>query len=261
MSDLAAASIGLEISGRIAHIRISNPGKRNAFTWAMYDQLERAAVRLQTEPGVRVVVIRGDAVEGFAAGTEIDQFLEFSAGEQGVEYERRVASVLAALRAIPVPTVAAVEKTAVGAGLAVAACCDLVVAEADARFGVPIARTLGNVLPIAVVHRLRARLGASAAMNLLLTARLATAADLASTGFIAAIAEPGELDDMLAEFVGRLEVLAPLTLRTLAEMDRLLDDVALPDDSELLARCYGSSDFREGVRAFTEHRSPDWKGN
>jgi len=260
MSEPGDASITLDIRGHVARIGISNPGKRNAFTWAMYDQLEQIAVRLHDEPGVRVVVLRGNREDGFAAGTDIGQFADFADGAAGVRYERRVAQVLDALTRIPAPTIAAVERTAVGAGLAVAACCDLVVAESDARFGAPIARTLGNCLPIAVVHRLRARMGAAATASTLLTAELVTAQRLAGSGFVHALAESGELDAVLEPLVERIGSLAPLTLRALKEMNRRLDEVELPDDTALLELCYGSADFREGVRAFGERRRPEWKG-
>jgi enoyl-CoA hydratase/carnithine racemase len=149
----------VRVDDAVAHVRISNPGRRNAFTWSMYDELERIADGLHEERALRAVVFRGDREDGFAAGTDIAQFRDFADGAAGVAYERRVARVLQAVLDIPVPTVAAVEGTAVGAGLAVAACCDLVVAEEDARFGAPIARTLGNCLPIAVLRRLGGRLG------------------------------------------------------------------------------------------------------
>jgi enoyl-CoA hydratase/carnithine racemase len=260
MSDRADASVTLDLAGPVARVRISNPGKRNAFTWGMYDQLEQIALRLRDEPGVRVVVLRGDREDGFAAGTDIGQFGDFADGAAGVRYERRVARVLGALTRVPAPTIAAVERTAVGAGLAVAACCDLVVAERDARFGAPIARTLGNCLPIAVVHRLRSGMGAAAARSMLLSAQLVTADRLTGSGFVHALADSGGLDAVLEPLIERIRRLAPLTLRVLKEMNRRLEDIELPDDTALLELCYGSADFREGVRAFGERRRPEWKG-
>lgn len=254
------ASITLEITGPVAHLHISNPGKRNAFTWAMYDQLEQHALRLRAEPGVRVVVLRGNAQDGFAAGTEIDQFAQFTTARAGIDYERRTGEILRSLLEIPAPTIAAIEGAAAGAGLAVAASCDLVVAESNARFGAPIARTLGNCLPVAVVHRLRSRLGPAETMRMLLTAELIPAPTLAASGFVAAVTEPGALDSVLEPLVTRIAQLAPLTIRALKELNHRLDDVPLPDDSDLLELCYGSADFREGVQAFTEHRHPEWKG-
>jgi enoyl-CoA hydratase len=121
---------GLEVERDRAILRLtlSNPGRRNAITWPMYDALERVESTVEGERGIRVVVLRGAGGEAFAAGTDIRQFAEFTTGEQGVEYERRIGRVLASLLRIRVPVIAVVEGPAVGAGLALAACSDLVVA-------------------------------------------------------------------------------------------------------------------------------------
>lgn len=255
-----ADSVTLTVADGVARVALANPGKRNAFTWRMYDQLEAIAAELGERDDVSAVVFRGTPEDGFAAGTDIRQFVDFETGAQGVEYERRVAAVLQAVAAIPVPTIAAVELTAVGAGLALAAMCDLVVAERGSRFGAPIARTLGNCLPAAVVRRLRDRIGPATADTMLLTARLMDAEDLAATGFVA-LCDAGALTEAVDAVVGRIVRAAPLTLRSLKEIGRRLDAVAdAPDDTDLLERCYGSDDFRDGVRAFLDQRRPEWKG-
>jgi enoyl-CoA hydratase len=227
----------------------------------MYEQLERIATHLAADRTLLAVVFQGDPQNGFAAGTDIGQFTKYTTGADGVAYERRVGAVLAAVDAIPALTVAVVERAAVGAGLAVAASCDLVIAERGARFGAPIARTLGNCLPIGVVHRLRSRLGAARTATMLLTAALVPAEDLVASGFVSALAEPGGLATEVDRFVERVATLAPLTVRSLKQIGRRLDaTVPLPDDEDLLDRCYGSSDFREGVAAFLDKRKPEWTG-
>jgi enoyl-CoA hydratase len=255
------ASVSLEIGDAIARVRISNPGKRNAFTWPMYDQLETACRTIAADQSVRVAVLHGDAEDGFAAGTDIRQFTAFATADDGIRYEERVAVVLGALAAVPVPTLAVVQRDAVGAGLAVAAMCDIVIAERGARFGAPIARTVGNCLPIAVVARLRSRLGVGFAMSMLLSARLFSAEELTRSGFVSLVAEADELDEEVEKLAGRIAAAAPLTVRALKEMDRRLDGALdLPDAEDLLALCYGSEDFTEGVAAFVERRRPEWSG-
>jgi enoyl-CoA hydratase/carnithine racemase len=211
------------------------------------------------DPAVRILVIRGAGGEAFAAGTDIAQFTEFRSGQDGVDYERRVGRVLERLLAVPVPVLSVVQGPAVGAGLAVAACSDIVVATPDAVFGVPIARTLGNCLPPAVVARLQQRLGASRTMAMLLTASLLSAEDAAVSGFVSAVIPEADLETEVAALTRRVTRGAPLTLAALKELDRrLASDVVEADD--LLERCYGSEDFREGVDAFLGHRRPSWKG-
>ena len=252
--------ITLTVTDGIAHIGLSNPGKRNAFTWTMYDQLERFAGEVGDRDDVAAVVFRGTPEDGFAAGTDIRQFTEFRSGADGVDYERRVGAVLDAVANIPIPTIAAVELTAVGAGLALVASCDIVIAERGSRFGAPIARTVGNCLPAPVVRRLRDRMGPGHADAMLLTARLVPAEELAPCGFLS-LCDPGTLEETVAAVTRRIAGSAPLTLRALKELGRRLDaSTGIPDDADLLEECYGSADFEEGVAAFLEQRRPQWRG-
>jgi enoyl-CoA hydratase len=254
-------SVSLQMRESIAVVTFSNPGKRNAFTWQMYDSLLHVAQALRDAEPLTAVVFRGNPEDGFAAGTDIRGFTHFASGADGVDYERRVGHVLDAVAAIPAPTIAAVERSAVGAGLAVAAMCDIIVAERNATFGAPIARTLGNCLPIGVVERLRSRMGVNRTMAMLMTAALIPAQELTACGFVAATADPGAIDEALTPILKRLGESAPLTLRALKEMNRRLDQARdLPDDTDLLESCYGSADFHEGVTAFLDHRRPDWSG-
>lgn len=259
MTAATTGQVSLRVADGVATVELSNPGRRNAFTWPMYDALEDSCARVAADPDIRVLVVRGAGGEAFAAGTDITQFADFGSAEDGVAYERRVARVLDALLAVPVPVLAVVQGPAVGAGLAVAACCDVVIATPESVFGVPIARTLGNCLPPAVVARLQRRLGTARTMTMLLTSSLLPAADGAASGFVAAVVPAEALEEEVAATCTRLSRGAPLTLAALKEIDRRLA-AAVPDADDLLARCYGSRDFAEGVAAFLEHRRPQWEG-
>ncbi|GAA1396280.1 enoyl-CoA hydratase [Pseudonocardia kongjuensis] len=245
--------------GSVLWVELSHPGRRNALTWRMYDELQRLSTAANDDPDLRVVVVRG-AGGSFAAGTDIGQFADFRDGDDGIAYERRIGAVIDALLAVRVPVVGVVEGPAIGGGLAIAASCDVLVATEDARFGVPIARTLGNVITPATVHRLRDRLGAGRTTAMLLTATLLSAADAAAAGFVHAVVTADELEEKVADVVGRIAAGAPLTLAALKELDRRVGGAAGLDPAEdLLARVYGSADFREGVTAFGERRSPQWR--
>lgn len=264
MSDTTATATAQVLArrdGRVLTLVLDNPGKRNALTWGMYEQLEAHLIAAQAESDLAVLVVRGAGTDGFAAGTDIAGLTDLRGAGDGIAYERRVGRVLDLLRSVPVPTIAAVRGPAVGAGLAISATCDILVAERGAVFGAPIARTVGNCLPAAVVARVASRIGAATATDMLLTASLLPAEELTASGFIARLAEPGELDATLDKVVTGLLRSAPLTVRALKQtLQRLEDAAAVPDNDDLLALCYGSADFAEGVDAFLAKRRPEWKG-
>ncbi|UED84451.1 enoyl-CoA hydratase [Streptomyces profundus] len=251
--------------GPVVELLLDNQRRRNALTFPMYEQLA-AGCEVADEPGVRAVVLRGAGGLAFAAGTDIRHFADFptdpeAAGEAGLAYERRVGRVLARLLALRAPLVGVVEGPAFGGGLALAAACDLLLATPDATFGAPIARTLGNCLPAPVVARLADRLGTARTMALLLTAEPLDAATAHTAGFVHRIAEPDELPERIDALLERLVNQAPLTLAALKETERRLSSAAARvDTDDLLRRAYGSADFRAGVAAFLDHRTPRWEG-
>ncbi|MEO3754235.1 CoA transferase [Streptomyces sp. B6B3] len=290
----SAGEVRVRRDGDVVRVVLSNPDRRNALTFPMYDQL-LAACDVADEPGVRVVVLRGDGGRAFAAGTDIREFtglaglaglagsagaaaeegLEYerrvgrvlgggpgaAAAEEGLEYERRVGRVLDRLLALRAPLIGVVEGPAVGGGLALAAACDVVLATPDAVFGAPIARTLGNCLPAPVVARLQDRLGSGRALAMLLTAELLDAETARTAGLVQHVVDRDELDERLDALLARVRGSAPLTLAALKETDRRLRAAAARvDTDDLLRRCYGSADFREGVHAFLDRRTPHWRG-
>lgn len=246
--------------GELATILFDRPQARNAMTWQMYEGLAAACAQLSSDADVRVVVLRGVGGKAFIAGTDIAQFQEFTTAEQGVDYEATMERYLTALEALPMPTLAVVEGWAIGGGLAIAACCDLRMATPGTKFGVPIARTLGNCLSVANYARLIATLGLPRAKRMLLMAENLSAEDALASGFLVAVVDPAALDQRVAETCEQLKRNAPVTLRVTKEAMRRLQLVGLPDDEDLLRACYGSEDFRAGVKAFLERRAPQWSG-
>jgi enoyl-CoA hydratase len=243
-------------------LTLTNPRKRNALTSRMYAALAGFIGDASTDGGLRAVVVQGGGEDGFAAGTDISTFVDFDGAVDGIAYEQRVGVILDAIQAVPVPTIAVVRGAAVGAGLAIAASCDLIIAERGAVFGAPIARTLGNCLPAAVVNRVASRMGTARALGMLLTASLVPADDLTASGFVNRVVEPSELDDEVAAVLRGIRRSAPLTVRALKETVRRIDGAReIPSNDDLLQLCYGSADFAEGVDAFLNKRHPQWKGN
>jgi enoyl-CoA hydratase len=251
-----------ESVGSIAFLTFNRPAARNALTWAMYDALVEACDRVDDDDTVRVFVVRANG-DAFAAGTDIRQFTEFASGADGIAYERRLDAVIDRLERVSIPTIAQVHGVAAGGGCAIALTCDLRVCTPSAQFGVPIARTLGNCLSAANLARLVDLVGPARTKELLFTGRLLDATEAASLGLVTRLVEPGDIDTVVRELAQSIAANAPLTIRATKEVVRRIAvrrrlDVAEADD--LIAACYASEDFREGVTAFLEKRRARFTG-
>lgn len=253
-----------ERAGHTAAVTFNRPQARNAMTWGMYDALYDACERVDADDDVRVVVLRGAGGAAFVAGTDIRQFADFGSGAQGgadgVAYEERIGRVVERLAAVRVPTVAVIDGYAVGGGLFLAAACDLRICTPDARLGLPIARTLGNCVSIQTCARLVALLGTARTLQLVYTAALLDAEEARQAGLVGEVVPRAGLDDRVRALCEQIAAHAPLTLRVSKQMVRRLQERDLPEADDLVAACYGSADFREGVAAFIDKRKPEWTG-
>ncbi|MDT0303072.1 enoyl-CoA hydratase [Streptomonospora wellingtoniae] len=249
----------VSLRGGVLEVTFNRPARRNAMTWAMYDGLAEACERADTGDDVRALLLTG-AGGAFVAGTDIGQFAGFAGGADGVAYEHRIGAVIDRLTAVRVPTLAAVRGYCVGGGLAIAAACDLRIAAPSARFGVPIARTLGNCLAMPTFALLADRLGTARTLDLLLTARMLTADEAHAAGFVTRLAAEDALDAETAELTGRLAAHAPLSMWAAKESARRLRSAGLPEDRDIVERVYASEDFRNAVAAFAAKTAPTWHG-
>ncbi|HEY4044096.1 MAG TPA: enoyl-CoA hydratase/isomerase family protein [Rhodopila sp.] len=241
----------------IGRITLNRPQARNALTFPMYERLAAIAA----DPGdVRALIITGAGDKAFAAGTDINQFRAFGGADDAMAYESRIDRVLGVIERCPVPTLAAINGACTGGGAAIAAACDLRIASADARFGFPIARTLGNCLSMSNIARLSALVGPARVTEMIFTARLFSADEALSSGLVTEVMpDLPTLEARSADLARTLASHAPLTLRATREALRRLRD-NLPPDEDLIRMCYTSQDFREGMDAFLTKRQPIWRG-
>jgi enoyl-CoA hydratase/carnithine racemase len=246
-----------DIRDGVGHVTLNRPRARNALTFPMYERLAEIAA----DPGeARVLLVTGAGDKAFAAGTDINQFRDFSAPEDALAYEARIDRVVGTLERCPVPTVAVIAGACTGGGAAIAAGCDMRIAAEGARFGFPIARTLGNCLSMANIARLSALIGPARVIEMIFTARLFSAQEALGCGMVNEVLP--DLDALRAralELAALLAGHAPLTLRATKEAVRRLRD-SLPPDGDLIRLCYSSRDFQEGMDAFLTKRPPVWTG-
>lgn len=257
---MSHGTVHLTVRAGVASVVFDRPAARNAMTWTMYERLNQICEQLTSDSSVRVVSFRGAGGQAFVAGTDIEQFTTFSSGEDGVAYEKQIDQCIARLESLPMPTLAVIEGWTIGGGLAIATACDFRIATTGSRFGVPIAKTLGNCLSVANLARLCAVFGMPRVKRMLMLAELLTADEALACGFLLQLVEASEIDVTLDKLCERLAALAPLTQSVSKEGLRRLVSHDLPADEDLVRLCYGSDDFREGVEAFVLKKSPVWKG-
>lgn len=248
--------------GSVAFLTFNRPEARNAMTWPMYDALAEACEQVDADERIRVFVLRG-AGDAFVAGTDISQFTSFESADDGIAYERRMEQIIERLERVSVPTIAQVHGVAAGGGCLIALACDLRVCSPAARFGVPIARTLGNCLSARNCARLVEAIGPARARDLLFTARLLDATEALAIGLATRVAAVDALDATVRELAQTIAGHAPLTVRTAKEAIRRASSRRQLEEGfgeDLIALCYGSADFREGVAAFLDKRPPRFTG-
>lgn len=250
-----------EQRGAVAWITFNRPDSRNAMTFEMYDTLARLCDEIEARPDIRVVVLTGAGDKAFVAGTDISQFQTFTDPQHALDYEARVDGVIGRLERLARPTIAMIRGVAVGGGASIALACDLRLCTPDARFGVPIARTLGNCLSMNNYARLVDLIGPARTKEILFTARLVGAEDAAAIGLVNEVVAPEELEARVTALAEQIAGNAPLTIQVTKESIRRVLAHRRPErDEELILRCYMSQDFKEGVNAFLEKRKPQWQG-
>jgi enoyl-CoA hydratase/carnithine racemase len=228
----------------VASITFNRPQARNAMTWEMYNALYECCEAVDADDDIRVLVLRGAGEKAFVAGTDI----------------KRMERVIGRLEAVRKPTVAVIDGYAIGGGLSIAAVSDLRICTPEAKFGMPIARTLGNCLSIENYARLMAIIGPARTKALIFTARMFCAEEALAAGLATEIVAREDLEGRVSELCAALERHAPITMRVTKEALRRLTLAGIPEASDLVGETYSSHDFHEGVAAFAEKRRPGWQG-
>ena len=251
-----------EVKDGVGRITFNRPEARNAFTFKMYERLAEICQQAAADSSVKVLVLTGSDEKAFAAGTDISEFRKFSTAQDAMDYEARINGLLDAFERIPIPTIAAIAGACTGGGSTIAACCDLRIGAANARFGVPIARTLGNCLSMANYVRLAALLGPARVKEIIFTGRLIDAGEAHSFGLLSEVLpDYAALQKRADELARTMSALAPLTLRVTKEALRQIKEKMTPEeDRNMILTCYMSHDFREGLDAFLNKRTPNWTG-
>jgi enoyl-CoA hydratase/carnithine racemase len=245
-------------------IVFDHPERRNALSVSMWEAMPAAAEALASDPAVRVVILRGAGEAAFVSGADISQFEQARSGSSGAgEYEDLTDRAFGAFAALEKPVLAMIHGFCIGGGLAVALTADLRIGAEDALLGIPAAR-LGLGYGADGIAKLASLVGPSRAKEVLFTARRFAAADALRMGLLNQVHPKAELEGRVRELALEIAANAPLTLRSVKRVIRALgQDPAQRDGAGIEASiraCFESEDYREGVRAFLEKRTPRFQG-
>ena len=263
MAALAGGKLRLdEPAPHVARLTIDNPDKRNALDHEILDAL--AAVLGDLEARCLLLTATGRV---FSAGYDIGALPKagFAEAAEAIVAHPFTAAI-EALDAYPYPVLAALNGHAIGGGLELALSCDLRVCSAEARLGMPPAR-LGLIYSHTGLRKFIDALGAPRTRELFFTARNVGAREALAWGLVGEVVAEADVAGRGVELAAEIAANAPLSLvgnkRVISALLAAEGALDPAQEAELVAlrdACFGSEDFREGVRAFAEKRAPRWQG-
>lgn len=251
----------VSIENRVASVVINRPEKRNALNATVRNELLDVLDTLHDESDIRVVVFTGAGEKAFIAGADIAEFAGRTAiAQRAAMSGRRIYDEIAAY---PKPTIAQINGYALGGGCELALACDLRIAGRSARLGQPEIK-LGILPGGGGTQRLPRLVGLGRAMRLVLTGELIDAEEAERIGLVDRVVEDAELGEHTLELARTLAGQSPVALRLVKDAIRAAAEMPLAAglefERELFVTAFASEDKAEGVRAFLEKRTPEFKG-
>ena len=256
--------VEVESDGAIATVTLSNPGKLNALTVSMWQELARAMEQLSADAALRCVVLRGAGNEAFAAGADIAEFATArdNAGQGKVYHRQYVQGALKAVSECRHPTVAMIHGPCAGGGLEIACMCDLRIGGQSGRFGVPINR-LGFAIGYDELAALLPLTGRAVALEILVEGRMWEATEALQKGLLTRVVPDANLEEEAYATARRIAEGAPLVNRWHKRFVRRLAPQPAPLTEAEIAEnfaYFATEDYRIGMDAFANKRKPKFVG-
>jgi len=253
----------IERNGPLATLILNRPEVHNAFNAQLIAELHTACTTLRSETGLRAVVLRG-AGASFCAGADLHwmrESLDYTHAENLAD-AARLDAMFEALNELPVAVIGRVHGAALGGGVGLAACCDVVVAAEEASFGFTEARL--GLLPAVIARYVMPKIGPGHARALFVTARRFSAQQALALGLAHEVTPAAELDAAVERVIEAVLACGP---RAVASSKALVSAVATLPPAEAreyvigaIAAARTGAEGQEGLRAFLEKRQPAWVG-
>jgi enoyl-CoA hydratase/carnithine racemase len=247
-------------SAHVAEVIMNRPEALNALSTDQLRQLGDAAAELAADDQVSVVIISSALPRAFCVGADLKE--RRGASNDDLRRQRRVfQEAFDALRALPMPMIAALEGFALGGGFELALCCDLIIASATASFGLPEVG-LGLIPGAGGTQLLPRRIGLNKAADLVLTGRRLGADEALSMGFVDRLVPAGAARSAALELATEIATKSPVSLRAAKRALKQATDVDLASGLEIEDQAWReaafSADRLEGIEAFNLRRVPRW---
>lgn len=257
-------SVSFSVDDHIARVTIDRPERRNAVDAATADRLEEIWQSIEANADVRVVILTGSGDKAFCAGADLKAGGEEKSGLEYWAHARRDGfGGLSLRKSLHVPVIARVNGVAVGGGFEMVLGCDIVIAADHATFGLPEAR-VGRMPLDGGMILLPRLIPEKLAMGMLLTGKRISASEAEQYGLVNEVVPAAKLDETVDAWAAQIVECAPLSVKAIKECVKETLDLPV---SEALARklpalvaALESEDSEEGLRAFQEKRTPQWRG-
>lgn len=255
-ADTVLHAVDRDERGEVHRITVNRPAKLNTLDSATTEALGAALVRAGERDGARLVVLAGSGERAWIGGADIHEMAALDGEAAALAFIRRLHRVCRTLRELPVPVIAAIRGWCLGAGLELAACCDLRLAAADSRYGMPEVRVgLPSVIEAAVLPRL---IGIGRARDLVLTGRVVEAEEALRWGLLDSLVEGEALDELVQARAREILDGAPGAIRAQKRLCRAWEELPLPEAIEAGIDAFGesfrSAEPREYLMRFVERR-------
>jgi enoyl-CoA hydratase/carnithine racemase len=252
----------VDVKDGVASVTLNRPEVRNALNATLIRELEEALAMLEADQAARVIVLEGAGDKAFCAGADLK-----GVGDRGTTLQAResfggLVRILEAMARMKTPVIAKVHGFALAGGCGLAAGCDIVVAAADAVFGLPEIKI--GLLPLIVMAPILRSVGRKRGMLMILSGEQVSAREAYEMGLVSRIVRPDELSPAVDALARTLAGFSPTALGLAKEAAATVAGMeygaSLRYLREMITLVALSDDAREGIKAFFEKRAPNWAG-